>query len=83
MNFIAARLNVETTAKRLGFQAHDIPVLIKAKLLKPLGNPMPSSPKYFASCLIEELARDVAWLDKATRAVSRHWKCKNQQRKTL
>jgi hypothetical protein len=76
-----ARLSTEEAAKLLGFPAHDIPVLVQAKLLKPLGSPAPNAPKYFAKCEVQALANDPAWLDKATRAVSKFWKEKNRRRK--
>lgn len=72
-----ARLNMEQVAWKLGFEAHDIPVLVKAGLLKPLGNPAPNAPKYFAAFDILEKAKDSTWLNKATRAMANHWKTKN------
>jgi hypothetical protein len=77
---LPARLDVQQTAKVLGFMPHDIPVLIRAKLLRPLGNPVQNAPKYFAACVVEELARNPEWLDKATKAVSDYWRRKNQMR---
>src|SRR5947208_11688475 len=77
-----ARIGVEGTARFLGFQSHDIAVLARARLLKPLGNPAPNAPKYFARCEIEQKAGDVQWLDKATRVISEHWRRKNQRRQT-
>lgn len=68
-----ARLNVNDTAKLLGFAGHDVPVLIAAKLLDPLGNPAPNSPKYFARVVVLELANDQKWLNKATRALGKYW----------
>ena len=77
---LPARLNVEQAASLLGFAEHDIPVLIRARLLKPLGNPPPNGNKYFSSAELETLARDHDWLNKATRAVTQHWRRKNEQR---
>ena len=74
---LPARLDVQQTAQLLGFAEHDIPVLVKAKLLKPLGNPAPNAPKFFADCEVEICTRDQQWLDKATKAVSQHWRRKN------
>jgi hypothetical protein len=70
-------LDARQTASLLGFQVHDIPVLIGAKLLEPLGKPVPNAPKYFAACVLEELRGNPDWLDKASRAVSRHWRVRN------
>ncbi len=74
---LPARLDARQTASLLGFQAHDIPVLVAAKLLDPLGKPVPNAPKYFATCVLEELRCNPDWLDRASRAVSRHWRAKN------
>lgn len=63
----------------LNCQPHDVPVLVSARLLKPLGNPQPNSVKYFATLEILELTKDRAWLAKVTNAVSQHWRTKNQQ----
>jgi hypothetical protein len=35
---------------------HDIPVLVKSKMLKPLGNPPQQAVKYFAAAEIEKLS---------------------------
>ena len=77
---LPARLDVQQTALVLGFQEHDIPVLIRVRLLKPLGNAVPNSPKYFASCEIDRLVSDPNWLHKATKAISSHWREKNARR---
>ena len=74
---LPGRLDVEQTAALLGFQPHDVPVLIRAKLLKPLGNPAPNAPKYFAACDVRKLAHDRDMLDKATKTVGQHWRRKN------
>jgi hypothetical protein len=69
------------TAQFLGFNEHDIPVLIRVRLLKPLGNPPPNGHKHFATVELERLAQDANWLDKATRAVAQHWQTKNRCRR--
>ena len=73
---LPARLNVTQTAKVLGFGTHDLPVLVGAGLLTPLGSPAPNAPKFFARVTIAGLAADVAWLNKATKAVGRYWQAK-------
>jgi hypothetical protein len=76
-----ARLDARETAARLAFKDHDIPTLVNAGLLKPLGKKLePNSPRYFACVEIERLAQDVAWLHKATDAVRTHWRQKNAKR---
>jgi hypothetical protein len=77
---LPARLNTEEAANFLGFKSHDMPVLMKAGLLKPLGRPMPNSDKYFATVTLNELRQDVQWLSKATMVVSQHWKEKNARK---
>ena len=77
---LPARLTVEQTAWVLNCQPHDVPVLVVARLLKPLGNPQPNSTKYFATLEILELIKDRAWLAKMTNAVSQHWKQKNHRK---
>ena len=68
---LPARLNIEQVADVLGFQPHDIPFIVRAGLLKPLGGSPRNCVKYFAAFEIEQLRQDRRWLDKATKAVSR------------
>ncbi len=77
---LPARLTAEQTAWVLNCQPHDMPVLVAARLLKPLGSPMPNSVKYFAAMEIVELAKDRVWLARVTNVVSQHWKAKNQHK---
>ncbi|WP_438483372.1 hypothetical protein [Oleiharenicola lentus] len=74
-----ARLTVEQTAWILNCQPHDVPVLIAARLLKPLGKPQPNSVKYFATTEILTAVEDTAWLSKLTVALSVHWQKKNRR----
>jgi hypothetical protein len=76
---LPARLNTTETSILLGVQEHDIPVLIGAKLLFPLGKPAANSPKYFAAVQIVERAADWKWLSQATRALAKHWLRKNRR----
>jgi len=78
---LLGRLTAKQTAAVLGFEPHDIPFLIRGKLLKPLGNPALNAPKFFCAREIVEYANDPAWLDKATRIVSRNWKERNERRR--
>jgi len=75
-----ARLTVEQAAWVLNCQAHDIPVLVAARLLRPLGSPSPNGTKFFATAELLEQSRDRAWLAKVTNAVSLHWKGKNARK---
>src|SRR5215831_19236204 len=78
---LPARLNPGQTAAVLGCKEHDIPVLVNAKLLTPLGKPAPNAQKYFAAVTILSLAQDPAWLAKATNALFGHWKNQNCRRR--
>lgn len=52
------RLTVEQATWVLNCQTHDIPVLVAARLLRPLGNPPPNGIKYFAPAEVLEAAKD-------------------------
>lgn len=72
-----ARLTAEQTAWVLNCQVHDVPILVAARLLKPLGNPPPNSVKFFATREVLELAEDRSWLARMTNALNQHWQRKN------
>ena len=76
------RLTAEQVAWMLNCQPADVPVLVAAKLLKPLGNPLPHNVKFFATVDLVELGQDRNWLAKATHALCQHWQKKNATRKT-
>jgi len=77
-----ARLYAEQAATYLGFKPHDIPVLIAAGLLKPLGASCAAQMvKYFATAELEKLRWNTQWLSRATDAVRRHWDRKNARRR--
>lgn len=77
-----ARLGIEQTAWYLGFNAHDISVLVSAGLLKPLGRPASSGSKFFATVDLQNLRNDVRWLAKASDAVVNYWRDKNAGRRS-
>ena len=74
---LPARLTQEQTGWVLNCQAHDIPVLVNARLLKPLGSPAQNSTKYFATADVVELAKDRGWLVKVTTTICQHWQRQN------
>jgi len=76
-----ARFTAGQTAWVLNCQPHDVPTLVAARLLKPLGNPPPNSVKFFAAGGILELAQDRAWLARMTNAFNHHWQRKNAGRR--
>ena len=75
-----ARLNAEEAAWFLGFLPHEIPVLMSAKLLKPLGTPAANGCKYFPATDLESLRDDPKWLAQASNAIVRHWRDKNNRK---
>jgi len=77
---LPGRLNTSETAVLLGVNEHDVPVLVSARLLSPLGKPAPNAPKYFAAVEIVERAADPRWLADATKALAKHWQRKNQRK---
>ena len=77
---LPVRLSVEEMAWLLNCQPHDIPVLVSAHLLKPLGNPPANGVKYFSTMFLLESTKDPAWLSKATNAIHHFWRNKNARR---
>jgi hypothetical protein len=65
----------------LNCQAHDIPALISARLLKPLGNPAQNGAKYFATADVLETAKNRSWLIKVTNPISQRWQHQNARKK--
>jgi hypothetical protein len=80
---LPARLTVEQAAWILNCQPHDIPVLVAARLLKPLGNPPANGVKYFACAVVLESTKDPAWLAKVTNAIHSYWRNKNARKGSL
>ncbi len=77
---LPGRVNVEFAAKLLGFQPGDMAILIRHKMLLPLGKPKPNAPKYFATIYVLALANDPEWLDEATQIIYDYWKEKNSRK---
>ena len=75
-----ARLNAEQAAWLLGFKLHEIPVLVRANLIRPLGEPPPNGTKFFATIVLVELRNDQRWLSRASQLMHRHWQGKNARR---
>jgi len=72
-----ARLTAEQAAWVLNCQAHDVPALVAAKLLKPLGNPAANSVKFFATADLLENLKDRNWLVRVTCTINQHWQKTN------
>tara|TARA_B100000676_G_C17339719_1_gene465503 strand:- start:54 stop:344 length:291 start_codon:yes stop_codon:yes gene_type:complete len=73
---IPGRLTAEQAAGILGFASHDMPTLVKHKLLIPLGQPTQRSTKYFAAVEVFRCAADTKWLSRATKVASGNWRVK-------
>jgi len=80
---LPVRLTAEQTGWVLNCKAHDIPALVNARLLKPLGNPAANGSKYFAASELLELAKDKVWLVRVTNAVNHYWQRNNAAKKNL
>ena len=80
---LPARLTAEQAAWVLNCQAHDIPPLVGAKLLKPLGNPPANGIKYFATADLLEAVKDRNWLARMSATIYQHWHKKNARQKEL
>jgi hypothetical protein len=79
---LPARLTAEQTGWVLNCQPHDIPALLAARLIKPLGNPPSNGIKFFATADVLELSKDRSWLAKVTSTVNQHWQKKNARQKS-
>ena len=80
---LPARLTAEQAAWLLNCQPQDVPILVAARLLKPLGNPSPYNVKFFAALELLEQVEDRAWLAKVTNALNQHWQRRNARKKML
>jgi len=77
---VPSRLTAEQTAWVLNCQPHDVPVLVAAGLLKPLGNPPQNGTKFFAASEVIERSDDVKWLGRVTAAICGHWRTQNARK---
>jgi hypothetical protein len=83
MKTYPARLNMQEAAWYLGFAAHDMPVMIRAGLLKPLGNPPANGVKYFATTTLTTFYADPKWLARASDTLVKYWRAKNARRSVI
>lgn len=77
---IPARLDATRTAWFLGFDPHEVPMLVTAGLLKPPGHCARNSTQFFATETLEQFRRDEKWLARASDAIARHWRRKYSPR---
>ncbi len=73
---LPGRLTAEEAAAVLGYHVHDIPVLVRKKLLRPSGHPRDNATRYFAGSYIDKLRGDEAWIDRSTDVMYRHWQAR-------
>jgi hypothetical protein len=73
-----ARLSASDAAELLGFHEDDMSILVREKLLSPLGNPSHNSVKYFALVEVIALGGDVGRLSVATEAIYQRNKSKGK-----
>jgi len=79
---LPARLHSSEVAGMLGFQDNDIPVLVIARVLIPLGKPALNAPKHFAFVDVLAAGQDREWLAQATRVLTKYWRDKNSRKRT-
>ena len=80
---LPARLTAEQAGWVLNCQPHDIPALVNARLLKPLGSPAQNGTKFFSTADILETLKDRAWLIRVTNTINQHWQRQNGRKKCL
>ena len=71
------RLGVVDVAILLNIGEHDVPILAKAELLKPLGYPPPNAVKYFYAVELLDCASDRKWLSQMCDVIYQHWQKRN------
>ena len=77
-----ARLNATQAAWFLGFEPHEITILIATGCLKPLGHPARNAIKFFATETLEQLRRDEKWLARASDAIWGYWRERNARKQS-
>ena len=78
-----ARLTVEQVGWVLNCASHNIRILVRAGLLKPLGDPPENGEKVFHTDEILELIKNKSWLARVTNAIHRAHHVKNETRKSV
>ena len=77
-----ARLNATQAAWFLGFEPHEITILIATGCLKPLGHAARNAIKFFATETLEQLRHDEKWLAKASDAIWSYWRERNARKQS-
>jgi hypothetical protein len=73
---VPLRVDARQAGELLGLLEHEIAILIRVKLLRPLGSPAKNGRRFFFAREILELDRE--WWDRAQRAIERHWRQRNK-----
>jgi hypothetical protein len=76
---LPGRLTTAQAAIVLGVRAHDMPALIEAFLIKPLGASSRNAAKFYMGVEIEKLRADRDWMETATEAIREYWQRKNKR----
>ena len=79
---LPARLDATQAAWYLGFEPHEIPILIDGSLLKPLGKPARNCTKFFGSETLAQLRHDEKWLARASDAIAAYWRQRNARKRS-
>ena len=77
---VPGRVPTEIGAKILGVRPEDMPELARKKIAVPLGHPPKTSPKYYSTTLLLEIARDPIRMAKISDAIVNFWSRKNKKR---
>lgn len=72
------RVTAEEVAWMLNCAEHDVPCLVRAKLLKPLGKPTRNARKFFDPEEILKRRKDRSWKDKVSDTIYAHWRNANE-----
>jgi hypothetical protein len=81
LHHLPGRVGAVHSAALLGMEPQHLPILVAARLLKPLGNPPHNAAKYYARDHILALAADEKWLARASDALVAHWSNRNARKK--
>jgi hypothetical protein len=73
---------LKQAARYLGFEPHEITILIAAGCLKPLGHPARNATKFFATQALEQLGQDEKWLARASDAICEYWRERNARNRS-
>ena len=73
-----ARLDKQQVCWALNCEWHDLPALMRAKLIVPLGKPEKNGKKYFETEAILQESRDRKWLVKMSEAIRTNWQERNE-----